>query len=73
MFTNRYMTRGVQTEIPIVLQIFMWDCISAIPVQKDYLQIFRLSEADGKQKIIHEQEVPEYKRDPFFHVLPLLL
>ena len=63
MFTNRYMTRGVQTEIPIVLQIFMWDCISAIPVQKDYLQIFRLSEADGKQRIVHEQEVPEYKRE----------
>ena len=53
MFTNRYKTKGVQSEIPIALQVFMWDCISAIPVQKDYLQIFRLSEADGKQRIVH--------------------
>lgn len=63
MFTNRYMTRGVQFEIPIALQVFMWDCVTAVPEPKDYLQIFRLSEADGKQKIIHEQEVPEYKRE----------
>lgn len=25
--------------------------------------IFRLSESNGKQKIIHEQEVPEFKRE----------
>ena len=63
MFTNRYMTKGVQSEIPAVLQIFMWDCISAVPVEKDYLQIFRLSESNGKQRIVHEQEVPEYNRE----------
>ena len=62
MFTNRYITRGVQSEIPVLLQIFMWDCISAVP-EKDYIQIFRLSECNGKQKIVHEQEVPEYKRE----------
>ena len=63
MFTNRYITKGVQSEIPAVLQIFMWDCISALPEPKDYLQIFRLSCIDGKQKIIHEQEQPEFKRE----------
>ena len=62
MFENRYITKGVQSEIPVVLQIFMWDCISAVP-EKDYIQIFRLSECNGKQKIVHEQEVPEYKRE----------
>lgn len=62
MFNNRYITRGVQSEIPAVLQIFMWDCISAVP-EPDYLQVFRLTEVDGKQKIIHEQEVPEFKRE----------
>lgn len=62
MFENRYITKGVQSEIPVVLQIFMWDCISAVS-EKDYLQIFRLSECNGKQKIVHEQEVPEYKRE----------
>lgn len=59
---ERYMTKGVQSDIPIVLQIFMWDCIKAVP-EPDYLQIFRLSEFNGKQKVIHEQEVPEYKRE----------
>ena len=63
MFTNRYITKGVQSEIPAVLQIFMWDCISALPEPKDYLQIFRLSSVDGKQKIVHEQEQPEFKRE----------
>ena len=27
------------------------------------MQIFRLSESNGKQRIVHEQEVPEYKRE----------
>ena len=31
MFTNRYITKGVQSEVPAVLQIFMWDCINAVP------------------------------------------
>ena len=59
---ERYMTKGVQSDIPVVLQIFMWDCIKAVP-EPDYLQIFRFSEVDGKQKVVHEQEVPEYKRE----------
>ena len=63
MFTNRYITRGVQSDIPAVLQIFMWDCISAVSEPADYLQIFRLSEFNGQQKIVHEQEVPEFKRE----------
>lgn len=62
MFTNRYMTKGVQSEIPAVLRIFMWDCIRVIP-KPDYLQVFRLSEVNGKQRIVHEQEVPEFKRE----------
>ena len=67
MFTNRYMTKGVQSEIPAVLQIFMWDCISAVPVEKDYLQIFRLSESNGKQRIVHEQEVPNSNVNTCLH------
>lgn len=64
MFQNeRYITRGVQSDIPIELQIFMWSCINALPETKDYLQVFRLSSFKGKQKIIHEQEQPEYKKE----------
>lgn len=57
-----YMTKGVQLEVPVVLQLFMWDCIRVVP-EPDYLQIFRLSEVDGKQKIAHELEIPAYKRE----------
>lgn len=33
---NRYLTKGVQTEIPLELQIFMWECIENLPEPKDY-------------------------------------
>lgn len=67
MFSNnRYLTKGVQSEIPIELQIFMWECINRMPVEKDYLQVFRLS-SDGKlQEVIHSQEQPEYQRSYSF-------
>lgn len=63
MFSNqRYLTRGVQADIPFELQLFMWDCIKTVP-EPDYLQIFQLSDFNGNQRIIHEQEIPEYKRE----------
>lgn len=63
MFSNqRYLTKGVQADIPFELQIFMWECIKAVP-EPDYLQIFRLSDFNGKQRIIHEQEIPEYNHE----------
>ena len=63
MFQNRYITKGVQSEIPAVLQLFMWDCIATMKEPKDYLQIFRLSICNGMQSIIYEQEQPEYKHE----------
>lgn len=64
MFSNqRYLTRGVQAEIPFELQLFMWECINTIPEPKDYLQVFHLSISGGKQKIIHKQEQPSFKRE----------
>ena len=34
--------------------------VSKCQVQ-DYLQVFRLSEHEGRQKIIHSQEQPDYR------------
>ncbi len=67
MFQNRYMTKGISSEIPFYLQNLMWIMIESMEVEKkDYLQIFELSKtvADGKvfQKIIHRQEQPEYEK-----------
>lgn len=47
--------------IPLELQIFMWQCIDNLKVEKDYLQVFNLSVVNGIQKVEHKQEVPEYQ------------
>ena len=59
---NRYLTRGVNAEIPIELQLFLWDALEEIPEPKDYFQVFRLSVLNGIQCIEHEQEQPPFKR-----------
>ena len=61
MFSNqRYITRGVQSEIPIELQLFMWSCIDKLPEERDYFQVFRLENFNGIQKITHFSEQPVY-------------
>ena len=40
MFQNkRFLTRGVQAEIPIELQLFLWNCIDQLPEERDYFQV----------------------------------
>lgn len=41
----------------------MWQCIEDMPQPKDYLQVFECTLEGKKQKIIHSQEEPEYKRE----------
>lgn len=38
-----------------------------MPVDKDYLQVFSLSVENGKQRIIHAQEIPEYSKEYVFN------
>ena len=67
IFNNkRYITCGVNENIPPLLQIILWGLIDEMPVDKDYLQVFSLSEEDGKQKIKHSQEVPGYSEEYVF-------
>lgn len=64
MFQNqRYLTRGVQAEIPLELQLFMWGCIDRLPEERDYLQVFKLENLNGIQKITHFSEQPEYHEE----------
>ena len=49
------------------LQLFLWKCIGKLDVPKDYLQVFKCTMYDGKQKITHIQEVPEYHREYLFN------
>jgi hypothetical protein len=64
MFQNqRYLTKGVQLEIPIELQLFMWECINALPHDCDYFQVFRLFTVNGVQIIHHFSEHPAYNME----------
>jgi hypothetical protein len=70
MFDNdRYITRGIQQQIPLELQPLLWNYIDALKKQckeMDYLQVFELTadRADDIffQKIEHSQEVPAYSK-----------
>lgn len=59
---NKYLTCGVDSSIPIELQIFLWDCVDRMPAPKDYLQVFELSPSGSMQSIIHSSEEPEYRK-----------
>ena len=64
MFQNkRFLTRGVQAEIPVELQLFLWHCIDQLPEERDYFQVFKLDVCNGKQHIHHFSEQPEYSKE----------
>ena len=63
----RYLTRGVDTEIPLDLQLFLWTAIDEMPQPRDYLQVFQLSNVNGLQSIRHSSERPEFEMT---YVLP---
>ena len=61
LFQNpHYLTRGVDTEIPLELQLFMWGCVYNLPEERDYLQVFELEPLDDMQRISHTSEQPEH-------------
>lgn len=63
---KRFVTSGIAEKVPLELQVTMWNMIDTMDEQKDYLQVFDLSEENGKQKIVHSQEQPEYKKEYLF-------
>ena len=58
---NRYVTRGINEKIDLQLQILLWSLVDDLKVEKDYLQVFKLSRVGDVINIEHTQEVPEYK------------
>lgn len=65
MFNNpKYLTRGVQSTIPVWLVLLLWSMIEGMQVEhKDYLQVFRLQKTECGQHITHTQEQPPYQYD----------
>ena len=67
MFRNsRYLTCGVDSAIPLVIQFFLWECVDSLPEPKDYLQVFELKPVGKMQSIIHRSEEPEYHQEYLF-------
>ena len=60
---NRYVSRQVNEEVPMQLQILMWSMIDSLKEKKelDYIQIFRLKAKGDRVLIEHEQEVPKHR------------
>lgn len=66
---KRYMTCGVVSEIPLDIQLILWELIDKlkIKIKLDYLQIFELERKnENTQYIKHIQEVPSYKNEITF-------
>ncbi len=59
---NRYLTCGIDSKIPLDLQLFMWECVDQLPLKRDYLQVFDLEQVGTMQSITHRSEEPEYRK-----------
>ena len=58
-----YLASNANNRIPIATQIIMWYLLDRMKAEKDYLQIFKLSVQDGKQKILHTQEQLQWSEE----------
>jgi len=64
MFDNdRYLTCGVDSTIPLEIQLFLWECVDRLPEPRDYFQMFVLKPAGNLQSITHTSEKPEYRME----------
>lgn len=63
---NRYVTRGINAEVDIRVQIILWNMIDKLKdkgdIKLDYLQVFEVEKIHGVIKIEHRQEVPNYSQ-----------
>ncbi|MGG5463296.1 DUF960 family protein [Clostridium sp. B9] len=63
---NRYITRGINKELDLRLQLILWNIIDSLKEEGkdlDYLQVFKLRKYEEKIIIEHNQEVPKYKEN----------
>ena len=46
---ERYLTRGIKEKLSIPVQITLWRMIEKVTLEKDYLQIFEISQLPNNQ------------------------
>lgn len=61
---QKYITRGIQSTLPIEIQLLLWNMIDSMKVtKKDYLQVFKFKIINKDENLIeiqHSQEKPKY-------------
>jgi hypothetical protein len=63
MFNNqRYITKGIESTIPLMLQNYLWKLIGRMDIQLDYLQVFKLTVSDGKLMVDIPNTISQYRR-----------
>lgn len=65
LFKNqKYATRGIQSALPLEIQLLLWNMIDSMKVtKKDYLQVFKFKIINKDENLIeiqHSQEKPKY-------------
>lgn len=68
MFDNKFITQGVDLNIPKIVVTFMFELIDQMEVEKDYLQIFELTKKRKNDIFMdlivkHSQEKPAYSKE----------
>ena len=63
---NRYVTRGINAEVDLAIQIVLWNMIDELKskgdIKLDYLQVFEVEKIEEIIQIEHRQEVPNYSQ-----------
>lgn len=69
---ERYVTRRVNEEVPILIQGFLWYLIDEEVTKGrklDYFQVFEIEAVDGGIKVLHTQEQPAWSQEVFLPVV----
>lgn len=66
---DKFRTIGIEENLPLEIQLFMWECIDRMPEPKDCFQVFSLNVKNGLQIIHHYSEQPKFDMT---YILPMI-
>ncbi len=67
---DKFKTVGIEENIPLEIQLFMWSAIENMPEPKDCFQVFSLNVENGLQAIHHYSEQPKFDMT---YILPTIV
>lgn len=57
---DKFRTLGIEENISLEIQLFMWSAVENMPEPKDCFQVFELKSENGLQVIHHYSEQPVF-------------